>query len=111
VRAKLRSFGAIGRTALTNYLLQSVVCSLIFYSYGLRLLGDVGPAILLPMTVAIYAIQLVISRWWLERFRFGPVEWVWRRLTYGGPLAMRRGAQTLEAESMPQAAWRAAPPE
>ncbi len=90
VRAKLRAFAAIGRTALTNYLLQSIIGTLIFYSYGLELLGDVGPAVLLPMTVAIFAIQMLISPWWLERFRFGPVEWLWRRLTYGGPLPMRR---------------------
>lgn len=99
VRAKLRRFGAIGRTALTNYLLQSIIGTLIFYSYGLELLGDVGPAVLLPMTVAIFAIQMVISPWWLERFRFGPVEWLWRRLTYGGPLPMRR-EPVIAAESV-----------
>jgi uncharacterized protein len=90
MRAKLRAFAAIGRTALTNYLLQSIVGTLIFYSYGLGLLGDVGPAVLLPMTFVIFAIQLAISPWWLERYRYGPVEWLWRRLTYGGPLPMRR---------------------
>jgi uncharacterized protein len=90
VRAKLRAFAAIGRTALSNYLLQSIVGTLLFYSYGLGLFGDFGPAVLLPMTFAIFAIQLLLSPWWLARFRFGPVEWVWRRLTYGGPLPMRR---------------------
>ena len=90
MRAKLRAFAAIGRTALSNYLLQSIIGTLLFYSYGFGLLGDVGPAVLLPMTFAIFGVQLVISPWWLERFRFGPVEWLWRRLTYGGPLPMRR---------------------
>lgn len=101
VRARLRAFAAIGRTALTNYLLQSVIGTLIFYGYGLGLLGDVGPAVLLPMTVAIFALQLVISPWWLRRFRFGPVEWLWRRLTYGGPLPMRREPLT-PPEQAPQ---------
>ena len=99
VRAKLRSFDAIGRTALTNYLLQSIIGTLIFYSYGFRLLGDVGPAVLLPLTFVIFAVQLAASRWWLERFRFGPVEWLWRRLTYGGPLPMRRGPRVVAEEA------------
>lgn len=108
-RARLRRFGAIGRTALSNYLLQSIIGTLLFYSYGLGLFGDLGPAALLPLTFVIFAIQAVISPWWIERFRFGPVEWLWRRLTYRGPLPMRKGS-AVEA-SIPQAAWRAAPPE
>jgi len=83
-------FAAIGRTAFSNYLLQSVLGTLIFYSYGLGFFGQVGPALLLPMTIVIFAIQVAISRWWLTQYRFGPMEWVWRRLTYGGPLPMRR---------------------
>lgn len=100
VRKRLRAFGAIGRTALTNYLLQSIIGTLIFYSYGLELLGDVGPAVLLPLTFVLFAIQLAVSPWWLERFRFGPVEWLWRRLTYGGPLPMRR-ERVVAAEQAP----------
>lgn len=86
-KAALRPFGAIGRTALTNYLLQSVIGTLLFYSYGLGLFG-MGPALLLIPTFAIYAAQAVISPWWLTRYRFGPVEWLWRSLTYGAqPMA------------------------
>jgi uncharacterized protein len=93
-RARLHRFAAIGRTALTNYLLQSLVGTLIFYGYGLGFFG-VGPAALLPLTVLLFAAQMYLSPWWLRRYRFGPVEWLWRRLTYGGPLAMRReGAGT-----------------
>lgn len=91
-RARIDRFGAVGRTAFSNYILQSVIGTLIFYSYGLGFFGDVGPAVLLPMTVAIFAIQVVLSRWWLARYRFGPLEWVWRKLTYGGRLPMRRDA-------------------
>jgi uncharacterized protein len=88
-RARLHHFGAIGRTALTNYLLQSVIGTLIFYGYGLGLFGA-GPASLLPLTFLIFAVQMVASSWWLGRYRFGPVEWLWRRLTYQGGLPMRR---------------------
>jgi uncharacterized protein len=89
-RARLHRFAAIGRTALTNYLLQSVIGTLIFYNYGLGFFGDAGPALLLPLTVVLFIAQMYLSPWWLARYRFGPVEWLWRRLTYGGPLAMRR---------------------
>lgn len=86
---RLAPFGAVGRMALSNYLLQSVVCTLIFYSYGLGFFGTIGPAPLLILTVAIYAAQPVWSAWWLRRFRFGPCEWLWRTLTYGHIQPMR----------------------
>ena len=89
--ARIHRFAYIGRTAFSNYLLQSILGTLIFYSgFGLGLFGRVGPAWLLPVTVAIFAVQVFLSRWWLERYRFGPMEWVWRRLTYPGPLPMRK---------------------
>jgi uncharacterized protein len=90
--ARLRRFGNVGRTAFTNYILQSVIGTLLFYSYGLGFFGRIGPAWLLLLTVVIFAIQVALSGWWLERYRFGPLEWVWRRLTYPGPLPMRREA-------------------
>jgi uncharacterized protein len=88
-RSLFRGPAAIGRTALTNYLLQSVIGTLLFYGYGFGLFG-IGPAWLLLFTVAIYAVQAIISPLWLKYFRYGPVEWLWRRLTYRGPLPMRR---------------------
>ena len=91
-RARLHRFAAVGRMALTNYLLQSVIGTLIFYSYGLGWFGAIGPAWLLPLTVVIYAVQAVASPWWLARFRYGPVEWLWRSLTYGQRLPLRHFA-------------------
>jgi uncharacterized protein len=91
LRARLRPFAAVGRTALTNYLLQSVIGTAIFYSYGLRLFGRFGAAWLLALTVVIFAAQVAGSSWWLGRFRFGPAEWLWRTLAYGGLQPMRRG--------------------
>lgn len=99
-RARLQRFAAIGRTALTNYLLQSLVGTLLFYNYGLGFFGDVGPAVLLPLTFVIFIAQMYASPWWLARYRFGPVEWVWRRLTYGGPLAMRREGAVAAAQNV-----------
>ena len=78
-----------GRMALTNYLLQSVVGTLLFYQYGLGLWGQVSRAWQFALVIAAFALQLVFSRWWLSRFRFGPVEWLWRWATYGHRPAMR----------------------
>lgn len=86
----LAPFAAAGRMALTNYLLQSVIGTLIFYSYGLGLFGALGPAVLLPMALGIFAVQVPLSLLWLERFRYGPVEWLWRGATYGRLPGLRR---------------------
>jgi uncharacterized protein len=75
--------------ALTNYLLQSVIASLVFYGYGLAMWGRVGYAGMVALAAAVFAVQVVASRWWLGRYRFGPLEWAWRWLTYGRRLPMR----------------------
>jgi len=82
-RRVLRPLTAVGRMALTNYLLQSVVCTTLFYGYGLGLYGAVGPARGLGISLVIFGLQILFSRAWLRRFRFGPVEWLWRTATYG----------------------------
>lgn len=81
--ARLAPLAAVGRTALSNYLLQSLVCTTIFYGYGLGLYGRVGPAAGLLLTLAVFAAQTALSMFWTRRFRFGPAEWLWRSLTYG----------------------------
>ena len=75
--------------ALTNYLSQTVIMLLIYYPYGLGLIGHTGPAAGLAIAVAVYAVQMVWSRVWLTHFQFGPMEWVWRSLTYGAAQPMR----------------------
>ncbi len=82
-REKLTPLGGVGRMALTNYLTHSVVCTLIFYGYGLGLYGKFSPAITLILTLVIYQAQIRLSDWWLYKYRFGPAEWLWRSLTYG----------------------------
>lgn len=90
VRRALLRVAPVGRMALTNYLMHSVVFTLVSYGYGLGYYGRVSPALGLVLTFAIFAVQIVLSAWWLGRFRFGPVEWLWRSLTYGKVQPMRR---------------------
>lgn len=88
-KRRLAPLAAVGRLALSNYLLISVVCTTIFYSYGLGLYGKVSPALAIALTVPIFTLQIMLSVWWLKHFRFGPAEWLWRTLTYGRLQPMR----------------------
>lgn len=78
-----RGFAAVGRTAFTNYLLQTLIATTVFYGHGLGLFGSVSRVEQLGFVVAVWVVQIAVSVAWLSRFRFGPVEWVWRTLTYG----------------------------
>ena len=80
---KLSPLGAVGRMGLTNYLLQSIIGTLLYYGYGLGLQLKLGNLSGLALGVAVYALQVPLSVWWLRRFQFGPFEWLWRSLTYG----------------------------
>jgi uncharacterized protein len=73
----------LGRMAFTNYLAQSVIFGWIFYGYGLGLFGRLGPAAALAIGIVVYVAQVMFSKWWLLRYRYGPVEWLWRTLMYG----------------------------
>jgi len=80
--AWLRAVAPAGRMALTNYLAQSVIGTLLFYGYGLGLWGGVSRAWQVLGVVVVFALQVALSRWWLSRFRYGPMEWLWRAFTY-----------------------------
>ncbi|MFN8010801.1 MAG: DUF418 domain-containing protein [Holophagaceae bacterium] len=82
-RRVLGWFAPLGRMALTQYLLQSVVCTLVFNGYGLGLYGKVSVSAMLLGGLAFFTLQAWSSRRWLDRFSLGPVEWAWRRLSYG----------------------------
>jgi uncharacterized protein len=82
-RRFIAPFAAVGRMALTDYLMQSIVMTLFFYHYTTGLYGRVGPAIGLGITVVFFAMQVAFSNWWLKTHRFGPMEWLWRGMTYG----------------------------
>lgn len=79
----------VGRMAFTNYVLCSVLALLVFSGFGLGLFNQLSRAQLLLVVVPIWAINLGLSRWWLGRYRFGPLEWLWRSLTYGAAQPMR----------------------
>ncbi len=87
---RLSVLAPVGQMALTNYLTQSITCTLIFYGYGLGLFGKVGFAAGIGLTIVIYLLQIPVSHWWMKRFKYGPAEWLWRSLTYLKPQPMRR---------------------
>jgi len=82
VQQLLQRFAAVGRMALSNYLMHSVLLTTVFYGYGLGLYGSVSRFGQMGFVLGVIALQLVLSPWWLARYRFGPVEWLWRSLTY-----------------------------
>ena len=77
-----RPLAAAGRMALTNYLLQSLIGTTLFYGYGLGLAGQMGRLGTMATALLIFAVQTYLSVLWLKRFRYGPMEWLWRSLTY-----------------------------
>jgi uncharacterized protein len=85
--ARLR---AVGRMAFTNYVMQSVICSLVFFGYGLGQFGDWQYYQLYYLVAGIWLFQLIVSPLWLRGYQFGPLEWLWRTLTYWRRVPMRR---------------------
>ncbi|HYD87083.1 MAG TPA: DUF418 domain-containing protein [Vitreimonas sp.] len=84
---------AVGRMAFTNYISQSLIMTTIFYGgRGFGLWGEVDRPTLWAIVVAIWVLQLIWSPLWLAKFQMGPLEWLWRRLSYGKPVAMAKTA-------------------
>ena len=79
--SRIRVLAPLGRMALTNYLMQSIICGFFFYGYGLGQFG-IGRASQFVFVAVVYAAQIAFSHWWLARFRYGPMEWLWRGFTY-----------------------------
>lgn len=88
VFARVRVLAPVGRMALTNYLTQSLVSTLVFYGYGGGQWGLARSA-QVAYVAAVFALQVAFSHWWLARFRYGPMEWLWRAFTYWQLPAMR----------------------
>ena len=95
LRPVRRAFAAVGRMAITNYLMHSAICLVLFILMGWY--GQLERHQLYYVVFAIWAFQLVFSPLWLRYFKFGPVEWVWRSLTYLKPQPMRRGPKAQPA--------------
>lgn len=89
--ARVHILAPFGRMALSNYLMQSLVFSLLFYAHGLGWWG-IGRTEQVGIALLLCALQIAFSHWWLARFQYGPLEWAWRALTYLTWPPMRRGA-------------------
>ncbi len=79
----LKPLSYAGRMSISNYLLQSILCTALFYAYGLGLYGSFSYLQGFMLVCAVFAVQLFISRLWLKRFAYGPVEYIWRYASYG----------------------------
>ena len=79
----LNSVIPVGKMALTNYLMQTVFSIFIFFGIGLGMGGKMGYAYTVLVVLGVYAIQIIYSTIWFKYFNFGPLEWIWRQLTYG----------------------------
>lgn len=78
----LNPLKAVGYISLTNYLMQTFICNLIFNGYGLGLYQKISPTLCILLSVVIFSTQAIASNWWGNRFHYGPFEWVWRSFTY-----------------------------
>ena len=87
LRSRLAS---VGRMAFTNYIAQSILCTLFFYGHGLGMFGQLDRWQQLLVVLGVWVILLIVSPWWLARYRFGPLEWFWRSLTYMQLQPMKR---------------------
>jgi uncharacterized protein len=88
-RRPLAWLAPVGRMALTNYLLQTVICVFIFYGYGFGQFGRFGATKATLTAFAIFLFQVLSSALWLKYFAYGPMEWIWRQLTYRRRLSLR----------------------
>jgi uncharacterized protein len=81
-RKLFRPVAKLGQMAISNYLLHIVIGTTIFYRYGLGLYGNLGCALGEALAIIVFILQMVVSIWWLKKYQFGPIEWLWRSLTY-----------------------------
>lgn len=79
---RLMNFYEVGRMGLTSYLMQALIGTWLLFSYGLALLGNFGASVWAAISLMVFILQIIFSKWWLGRFQYGPVEWLWRSLTY-----------------------------
>ncbi|NOS56672.1 MAG: DUF418 domain-containing protein, partial [Cyclobacteriaceae bacterium] len=81
-RARLMNFYELGRMGLTTYLTQALIGTTLLFSFGFDLLGEYGATAWTLTALIVFVFQILFSKWWLANFQYGPVEWVWRSLTY-----------------------------
>jgi uncharacterized protein len=97
-RRVLLVLAPVGRMPLTVYLTQTVIATSLFYGWGLGLSGRVGAAGCFGISTAIFSAQVVACHLWLRRYRFGPIDWLWRSLAYGKrqPMRVQPGPEAAE---------------
>jgi uncharacterized protein len=78
----LLKFAPYGRMALTNYVLQSIIFTFVFFGWGLGLIGELRQVYTFLLALLFIALQMLVSKWWLQHFKYGPLEWLWRSLTF-----------------------------
>jgi len=88
--SRLKLLAPLGRMALTNYLMQTIIGITLYYGVGFNLGGNIGPAVFIPIGLGVYALQVAYSNWWVKHFNYGPMEWIWRQLTYGKSLPLSK---------------------
>jgi uncharacterized protein len=97
---RIRVLAPLGRMALTNYLTHSLLGTWFFYGHGLGQWG-MGRASQVGFVAVVIVLQILFCHWWLSKFRYGPMEWLWRAITYWQVPPMRRGAEpALEARAL-----------
>jgi uncharacterized protein len=87
---RMKTLAVVGRLALTNYLMQTLISTTIFYGHGLGLFARVDRVGQLAIVAGVWAVQLIASAWWVRHFAFGPAEWLWRSIAYGRWAPIRR---------------------
>ena len=88
-RSATKTLAAVGQMAFSNYILTSLICTTIFEGYGFGLFGKLQRYQLYGVVLLVWLAILIISPIWLRHFRFGPLEWLWRSLTYWGKQPFR----------------------
>lgn len=91
-----RRLAAVGQMALTNYIMHSIICMMVFTGVGFGLFGKLQRYELLYVVFSIWIFQLIVSPVWLKYFEFGPLEWLWRRVSYLQKPAFRKKAMAKE---------------
>ena len=103
VRDRLVAIAQVGQMSLSNYLFQSFLVTFLCYGYGLGLYGQFGVAFGLVLAIVVYYVQVRLSGWWLDRYQYGPVEWLWRTLTYTRRIPLAIGK---DLQDQPSGDWR-----
>ena len=96
---RLRPLAALGRMTLTTYLTQSVVCTALFYNWGFGLMNRTNLTGILLVTLVLFSLQIAFSVWWLNRYPFGPAEWLWRSLAYARKMPFRTSPSSAGASA------------